>query len=94
MEWTKLDRLVMDELLRLPSNLSVQNRVNCYESSIYNKSSDLFGFVHPPKKRLGGKNCHVNISINLVIKTNFLLRELESVRDPLKLENYWVFFKV
>ena len=84
----------MNELLRLPSNLSVQIRVNCYESSIHNKSSDLFGFVHPPKKRLGGKSCHVNISINLVIKTNLLLRELGSVRDPLKLENYWVFFKV
>ena len=38
----------------------------------------------PPKKRLGGKNRRVNISINLVIKKNLLLKELESVGDPLK----------
>ena len=74
----------MNELLQLPSNLSIQDRVNCLESSIYNKASDLFGFVPPPKKRLGGKNRRVNISINLVIKKNLLLRELESVGDPLK----------
>ena len=42
------------------------------------------GFVRPPKKRLGGKNCRVSISINLVIKTNVLLKELETVGDPLK----------
>ena len=38
----------------------------------------------PPKKRLGGKNRYVNISINLVIKENLLLKDLESVVDPLK----------
>ena len=38
----------------------------------------------PPKKRLGGKNRRVNISINLVIKKNLLLKELESVGDSLK----------
>ena len=37
-----------------------------------------------PKKRLGGKNRRVNISINLVIKKNLLLKELESVGDPEK----------
>ena len=83
-EWTKLDHSVMNELLTLPSNLSIQDRVNCLESSLYNKASDLFSFVPPPKKCLGGKNCHVNISINLEIKKNLLLRELESVGDPLK----------
>ena len=36
----------------------------------------------PPKKRLGGKNRRVNISINLVIKKNLSLKELESVWDP------------
>ena len=73
----------MNELLQLPSNLSVQDRVNFLESSIYNKASDLFGFV-PPKERLGGNNRCANISINLVIKENLLSRELESVGDPLK----------
>ena len=74
----------MNELLQLPYNLLVQDKVSCLESSIYNKASDLFGFVPPPKKRLGGKNCRVNISINLVIKNNLLLKDLESVGDPLK----------
>ena len=37
-----------------------------------------------PKKRLGGKNRHVNISVNLVIKKNLLLKELESVGNPKK----------
>ena len=54
-----------------------KDKVDCLQSSIYNKASDLFGFV-PPKKR------RVNISINLVIKKNFLLKELESVGDPKK----------
>ena len=45
----------MNELLQLPSNLSIEGRVNCLESSIYNKASDFFGFVPPPKKRLGVK---------------------------------------
>ena len=71
-------------MLQLPSDLSIQDKVNCLEDSIYNKASDLFGFVRPPKKRLGGKNCRVNISINLVIKKNLLLKELESVVDPEK----------
>ena len=62
-EWTNLDHLVMNKLLQLPSNLSIQVKVNCLESSRYNKASDLFDFVPPPKKRLGGKNCRVNISI-------------------------------
>ena len=83
-EWTNLDHLVMNELLQLPSNLSIQDKVDCLESSIYNKASDLFGFAPPPKKRLGGKNRPVNISINQVIKKNFLLKELESVVDPEK----------
>ena len=82
-EWTKLDHSVMNELLPLSSNLSIPDRVNCLESSIYDKSSDLFGFVLLPKKRFGGKNRHANISINLVIEKNLLLRELESVGDPL-----------
>ena len=73
----------MNELLQLPYNLSIQDKVDCLESSIY-KASDLFGFVTPPKKRLGGKNPRVNISINLVIKKNLLLKELESVGDPKK----------
>ena len=38
----------------------------------------------PPKERLGVKNCRLNISINLVIKKNLLLKGLESVGDPLK----------
>ena len=71
-------------MLQLPSDLSIQDKLNCLEYSIYNKASDLFGFVRPPKKRLGGKNCRVSISINLVIKTNVLLKELETVGDPLK----------
>ena len=83
-EWTNLGHSVMNELLQLPSNLSIQDKVNCLESSIYDKASDLFGFMPPPKKRLGGKNCRVNISVNLVIKKNLLLKELESVGDPLK----------
>ena len=83
-EWTNLDHLVMNELLQLPSNLSVQDKVDCLESSIYNKASDLLGFVPLPKKRLGGKNRCVNISINLVIKKNLLLKELERVADPEK----------
>ena len=81
-EWTNLDHSVMKELLQLPSNLSIQDKINCLEFPIYNKASDLFGFVPPPKKGLGGKNCCVNISINLVIKNNLLLKEL--VGDPLK----------
>ena len=83
-EWINLVYSVMNELLQLPSNLSIQDKVNYLESSIYNKASDLFGFVPPPKKRLGGKNRRVNISINLVIKKNLLLKELESVGDSLK----------
>ena len=74
----------MNVLLQLPSNLSIQDKVNYLESSIYNKTSDLFDFVPPPKKHLGGKNGRVNISINLVIKKNLLLKELESVGDPKK----------
>ena len=54
-EWTNLDQSVMNELLQLPSNLSTQDKVNCLESPIYNKASDLFGFVLPPKKRFWGK---------------------------------------
>ena len=69
-------------ILQLPSNLSIQDKVDCLESSIYNKASDLF--VPAPKKRLGGKNRRVNFSINLVIKKNLLLKELESVADPKK----------
>ena len=83
-ELTNLDDLMMNELLQLPSNLSIQDKVDCLESSIYNKASDLFGFVPPPKKRRGGKNRRVNNSINLVIKKNLLLKELESVGDPKK----------
>ena len=74
----------MNGLLQLASNLSIQDRINFLQSSTYNKASDLFGFVPPPKKRLGRKNPLGNISINLVIKKNLLLRELESVEDPLK----------
>ena len=81
-EWTNLDHSVMNELLQLPSNLSIQDKVNYLQSSIYNKASDLFGFAPPPKKRLEGKSRHVNISIiNLVIKKNLLLKELKSVGD-------------
>ena len=83
-EWTNLDHLVMNELLQFPFNLSIQDKVDCLESTIYNKVSDLFGFVPFPKKRLGGKNRRVNISLNLVIKKNLLLKELESVADPEK----------
>ena len=83
-EWTNLDHLVMNELLQLPSNLSIQDKVDCLETTIYNKASDLFGIVPPPKKRLGDKNRRVNISINLVIKKNLFLKELESVADPEK----------
>ena len=83
-EWTNLDHSVMNELLQLSSNLSIQDKVNCLESSGYNKTSDLFGFVPPPKKRLAGKNRRVNISINLVIRKTLLLKELESVGDSLK----------
>ena len=94
-EWINLVYSVMNELLQLPSNLSIQNKVNYLESSIYNKAADLFRFVvPPPQKRLGGKNCCVHISINLVIKKNLLLKELGSVWDPLKKQNYWVFCKV
>ena len=75
---------MMNELLQVPSNLSVQDKVNYLESSIYNKTSDPFDFVPPPKKHLGGKNRRVNISIHIVIKKNLLLKELESVGDPLK----------
>ena len=71
----------MNELLQLPSNLPIQDKVDCLESSMYNKASDLFGFLPPPKKRLGGKNRRVNISVNVVIKKNLLLNELESVGD-------------
>ena len=71
----------MNELLQLPSNLSIQDKVNCLESSMYNKA---LGFVPPPNKHLGGKNCQGNISINVVIKENLLLKESESVGDPLK----------
>ena len=39
----------LNELLHLPSNLPIQDTVDCLESSIYNKASDLFGFVLPPK---------------------------------------------
>ena len=35
-------------------------------------------------RRLAGKNRRVNISINLVIIKNLLLKELESVADPEK----------
>ena len=80
-EWTNLDHSLMNELLQLPSNFSIQDKVNSLESSIYNKASDLFGFVPPPKKILGGKNRRANISINLVIKKNLLLKELESPAD-------------
>ena len=83
-DWTNLEHLVMNELLQLPSNLSIQDKVDCLESSIYNKASDLFGFLPPPKKRLGGKNRRVNISVNLVIKKNLLLNKLESVGDAKK----------
>ena len=68
-EWTNLDHLVMNKLLQLPSNLSIQVKVNCREPSRYNKASDLFDFVLAPKKRLRGKNCRVNISI-ITLKIN------------------------
>ena len=61
-KWTKLDHSVMNELLQLPSNLSIRDRFKWLESSIYNKASDLFGFVSPPKKCCGDKNHHVNKS--------------------------------
>ena len=61
----------MNALLQLPSNLSIHDRVNSLESTIYNKASNLFGFVPPPKKCLGGKSRWVNISINLMIKKNY-----------------------
>ena len=31
-EWTNLDHLVMNELLQLPSDLSIQDKVDCLES--------------------------------------------------------------
>ena len=74
----------MNDFLQLPSNLSIQDKANCLESSIDNKASDFFGFAPSPEKRLRGKNRRVNIWINLVIKKNLLLKELESVGDPLK----------
>ena len=36
---------VVNELLKLPSNFSVQDRVNCLASPVYNKALYLFGFV-------------------------------------------------
>ena len=33
-EWTNLDHLVMNELLQLPSNLSIQDKVDCLASTI------------------------------------------------------------
>ena len=65
----------MNELLQLPSKLSTQDKVNCLEPSIYNKASDLFGVAPPSKTFLEAKNRRVNISINLVIKNNLLLKE-------------------
>ena len=73
-----------NEKMKWKWNLSIEDKVNCLESSKYNKASDLFGSVPPPKKCLGGKTCCVNISINLVTKNNLLLRELESVGDLFK----------
>ena len=51
----------MNDFLQLPSNLSIQDKVNCLESSIDNKASDFFGFEPSPEKRLRGKNRRVNI---------------------------------
>ena len=60
-EWTKLDHSVMNDFLQLPSNLSIQDKVNCLESSIDHKASDFFGFAPSSEKRLRGKNRRVNI---------------------------------
>ena len=74
----------MNELLQLPSNLSIQGRVNCIQSSAFIKAFDFFRFVPLPKKQYGVKVIVANISINLVTKKNLLLRELESEGDLLK----------
>ena len=59
----------------------------CIEFFFHN----IFFFICGTKKvvavcgrRLAGKNRRVNISINLVIIKNLLLKELESVADPEK----------
>ena len=74
----------MNELLQLPSNLSIQGRVNCIQSSAFIKAFDFFRFVPLPKKRYGVKVIVTNISINMVTKKNLLPRELESEGDLLK----------
>ena len=85
--WTKLDHQVTNELLQLPATLSIEKKVSNLESLIYNKASVLFGFVPPPKKRLGGKNRRVHQSISLVINKNKILKELENeVEDSKKAE--------
>ena len=80
--WTKFDHLVMKDLLQLPAILSIQERVDNLESTIYNKASELFGFVPPPKRCLRGKNRRVRFSIGLVVKKNMLQRELECEDNP------------
>ena len=79
--WSKLDHLVMNDLLKAPANLSIQERVDNLESVIYNKASILFGLVPPPRKGLGGKNRRAHLSINLVVKKNNLINELETTLD-------------
>ena len=79
--WTKLDHLVTNHLLQLPPTLSIQERVDNLESIVYNKASELFGFVPPPKKGLGGKNRRTRLSIELIIKKNSLLKEIDYEED-------------
>ena len=74
--WTKLDYLVTNHLLQLPPTLSIQERVDNLESIIYNKASEIFGFVPPPKKGFRAKKRRAKLSIDLVIKKNTLLKRL------------------
>ena len=81
--WSGFDNQVEGLLAEISPFASLQDKVENLESIIYQKASELFGFVPPPKRGLRGKNRRVRLSIILGIEKNRLVREIENEEDRL-----------
>ena len=80
-KWNKLDCAVSNHLKSLPTSLSLTDKVNFLESSIYNEALNLFGHHSAPRQKILKINRRTLHSIILVNEKNLLSKQVLSCLD-------------